>query len=47
MRHSFPSRMAMTALWLNKRVSARFLGLAILAMMAPIIKQSMMQPTID
>lgn len=47
MRHSFPSRIAITALWLKSSVSARFLGLAIFAMMAPIIKASMMHPIID
>ncbi|KAJ0066016.1 hypothetical protein NL108_001244, partial [Boleophthalmus pectinirostris] len=42
---SFPSLMATTAVSENTRVSLRFLGLAIFAMTAPMMKASMMQPT--
>ncbi|TRY94289.1 hypothetical protein DNTS_030376 [Danionella cerebrum] len=42
---SFPSLMATTATSENTSVSLRFLGLAILAITAPMMKASMMQPT--
>ncbi|KAJ0000699.1 hypothetical protein NQD34_005719 [Periophthalmus magnuspinnatus] len=45
MRHSLPSLREMTAFLENMRVWFLFFGRAILAMMVPIIKDSMMQPT--
>lgn len=46
-RQSFPPRLLITACLLNVMVLARFLGLEILAKMAPHMKELMMTPSID